>query len=176
MLIENLVQIGDKRLKQNLVPVEDFNDSELIELVRDLKDTLYQHELVGLASNQIGGRYRVFVTEVRRTAFRSPAKLDKFRVYINPELVSATEEKEEVFEGCGSVAYSKLFAPVVRPKGIKIKAQDMNGEEFVLEAEGLLSRVIQHEMDHLDNTEFVEKVVDWSRAMSSEEFRKQAEI
>lgn len=176
MVFEDLVQIGDEQLKNKLLQVENFSDPELLDLVRDMKDTLYKHELVGLASNQIGGRYRAFVTEVRRTAFRSPAKLDKFRVYINPELVSATEEKEEVFEGCGSVAYSKLFAPVVRPKGIKIKAQDMNGEEFVLEVEGLLARVIQHEMDHLDNTEFVEKVVDWSRAMSSEEFRKQAEI
>ena len=172
MVFDKLIQIGDEQLKKKLIQVENFSDPELLELVRDMKDTLYKHELVGLASNQIGGRYCIFVTEVRKTSFRNPAKLDKFRVYINPELVFASEDTEELFEGCGSVAYSKLFAPVIRPKVIKIKAKDMNGEEFTLEAKGLLSRVIQHEMDHLENIEFIEKVTDWSRAMSSEEYKK----
>ncbi len=172
MVFKDLKQIGDDLLKMKLIPVENFNDPELLELIINLKETLYSHELVGIASNQIGGRYRLFVTEVRKTKFRNPPKVDEFRVYINPELVSVSDEKEEVYEGCGSVAYSKLFAPVERPKVIKIKAIDMNGEEFILEAEGLLSRVIQHEMDHLANIEFIEKVTDWSRAMSSEEYRR----
>jgi peptide deformylase len=172
MIIDKLVQIGDEQLKKKLLQVANLKDLELVELVRDLIDTLYKHELVGIASNQIGGRYRVFVTEVRRTKFRNSVKVDKVRVYINPMLVYESNEKEEVFEGCGSVAYSKLFAPVLRSKVIKVKAQDITGEEFTLEADGLLARVIQHEIDHLNNIEFLEKVTDWSRALSSEEYRK----
>ncbi len=62
-----------------------------------------------------------------------------------------------IYEGCGSVAYAKLFAPVRRPEKIIIEASDANGNQFKLKAEGFLSRVIQHEYDHLDGIEFTEK-------------------
>ncbi|MCA9379779.1 peptide deformylase [Candidatus Dojkabacteria bacterium] len=172
MIIKDLKQIGDPHFKQKLNLVKDFSDSELLGLVKDLKDTLYIHELVGLAANQIGGSFRVFVTEVRKTKFRNPLKPDPLRVYINPEIIYYSEEMEESYEGCGSVAYSKLFAPVIRSNKIEICAKNINGKEFTLEAEGLLARVIQHEVDHLNNIEFIEKVSDWSKAMSSEEYRR----
>lgn len=77
-----------------------------------------------------------------------------------------------IYEGCGSVAYAKLFAPVKRPEKIVIKAIDENGNRFELKAGGMLSRVIQHEYDHLDGIEFTEKITDMRKIMSSEEYKK----
>ena len=77
-----------------------------------------------------------------------------------------------IYEGCGSVAYAKLFAPVRRPEKIIIEATDENGNKFRLKADGMLARVIQHEYDHLNGIEFTEKITDMRKIMSSEEYRK----
>ncbi len=172
MIYKELVQIGDPRLTQEMRQVMDFKDKKLQALLEELKENLYQHELVGLAANQIGSNYKVFVTEVRKTLYRNPEKTDPFRVFINPVIVSLSKNVNEVFEGCGSVAYSGLFAPVVRPESVTLQAYDENGKSFEYSADGLLARVIQHEIDHLNNIEFVTRVSNWSKAMSSGEYRK----
>jgi peptide deformylase len=81
-----------------------------------------------------------------------------------------------IYEGCGSVAYAKLFAPVRRPEKITIEALDENGNIFRLSADGMLARVIQHEFDHLNGIEFTEKITDMRKIMSSEEYRKRMVI
>ena len=172
MIIKDLIQIGNPKMNFRLKDVSDYKDPQVIKLIQDLKDTLYHHELVGIASNQIGGKYRIFVTEVRKTSFRNPVDKDMLRIYVNPSIIRTSREMEEIYEGCGSVAYSKLMVKVKRPKEIKIKAFDEEGRESILEAKGLLARVILHEMDHLNNIEFIEKVDDWKSAMSSEEYKK----
>lgn len=172
MIIEELVQIGDPKLAYQLQKVIDFRDLKLTTLIEDLKDSLYHHELTGIAANQIGGRYRVFVTEVRKTTYRNPTQLDQLRVYINPEIIELSDETIDIYEGCGSVAYGRLMAEVNRSRELKVKAFDEYGKLFTLRAKGLLARVIQHEMDHLDNVEFIMKVNNWRTAMSSEEYKK----
>ena len=128
--------------------------------------------MVGLASSQIGSKLKLFVTEVRKTSFRNPDILDHLRVYINPRITWFSKRQVTIYEGCGSVAYAKLFGPVKRPEKIIVKAIDEKGQTFVLKADGLLARVIQHEYDHLFGIEFTEKITDYRKIMSSKEYLK----
>jgi peptide deformylase len=125
-----------------------------------------------MAASQIGEKHRIFVTEVRKTSHRNPKDIDKLRVYINPKIIWSSKKEIVIYEGCGSVAYAKLFAPVKRPEKIIIEAFDENGDKFQFKTDGLLSRVIQHEYDHLDGIEFTEKITDIKKIMSSEEYIK----
>lgn len=129
------------------------------------------HNLIGIAASQIGEKLKIFVTEVRKTKYRN-LNTDKFRVYINPKITWLSEKDVVIYEGCGSVAYAKLFSPVKRPEKIIIEAIDENGNKFKLKADGMLSRVIQHEYDHLCGIEFTEKITDMRKIMSSEEYIK----
>ena len=81
-----------------------------------------------------------------------------------------------MYEGCGSVAYSKLFAPVKRPKEVSIEAFDEKGKKFKLKADGFLARVILHEYDHLEGIAFTEKITDVTKMMSSGEYIKQKNL
>ncbi len=125
-----------------------------------------------MAASQIGEKTRIFVTEIKKTAHRNPKDLDGLRVYINPKITWTSKKEVTMYEGCGSVAYAKFFAPVKRPEKIKVEAFDEKGEKFKLKADGLLSRVIQHEYDHLNGIEFIDKIADIKKALSSEEYIK----
>jgi peptide deformylase len=172
MVIKELTQIGDPDLLKPLKTVTNFNDPQISVLIKNLKNSLHHHELTGIAANQIAGEFRIFVTEVRKTTYRNPSELDKFRVYINPEITELSSETVAIYEGCGSVAYGQLMAEVDRAKSLTVKAFDEHGKEFSLAATGLLARVILHEIDHLDNIEFITKVKNWRSAMSSKEYKK----
>ena len=93
-------------------------------------------------------------------------------MYINPEIIWSSKKEITINEGCGSVAYAKLFSPIKRPGKIVIEAFDENGDKFSLAADGMLGRVIQHEYDHLNGVEFTEKIADMRKIMSSGEYKK----
>lgn len=171
MIIKDIVQIGNPILSQKSNPVTDFDSEETKRVIENLTDSVRFHDLIGMAASQIGEKLRIFVTEVRSTSYRNLEK-DKLRVYINPKITWFSKKQVVIYEGCGSVAYAKLFGPVERPESIIIEALDENGKKFELEADGMLARVIQHEYDHLDGIEFTEKITDMKKIMSSEEYRK----
>jgi peptide deformylase len=152
------IQVGDPRLKAPNKKINNFKDPKLKKIVEDLIDTIRAMELIGMAAPQIGENYRVFVTEPRETKFRTTDQADELRVYINPKIIKTSKDKSIIYEGCGSFVQGQLFGPVKRPKEITIEAQDLNGRRFRLTCDGLLARVIQHEYDHLDGIEFIEKV------------------
>ena len=135
-------------------------------MIQDLKDTLEEHGLIGIAAPQIGENYHIFVTEARNTAFRTLDKEDIFRVYINPRITWASYRYATIYEGCGSVLNGKLFGPVIRPSEVTIVAENEKGRRFQLKCDGILSRVIQHEHDHLHGIEFLEKVSNYSQLMT----------
>lgn len=172
MAVRNTIQIGDPRLKNTNQLVTDVNDSKVKQVIADLIDTMHENNLIGMAAPQIGENYQIFVTEPRETATRSKDQSDDLRVYINPKIISGSEEKIEIWEGCGCVANGALFAPVIRPKIITIKAMGQDGSIFQITADGILGRVIQHEQDHMIGVEFVEKISDYSRIMSKESYVK----
>lgn len=171
MIIKEIIQIGNPILSRKSEFVIDISSRETKKVITNLSDSVRYHDLIGMAASQIGEKLRIFVTEVRKTKYRN-LKMDKLRIYINPKIIWSSKKEVVIYEGCGSVAYAKLFAPVKRPEKIVIKAIDENGNEFELKADGMLSRVIQHEYDHLDGIEFTEKITDMRKIMSSEEYKK----
>lgn len=151
--------------------VSKINAQETQRVIKNLVDSMRYHNLIGMAASQIGEKLRIFVTEVRKTKYRN-LKKDQLRIYINPKIVWSSKKQVVIYEGCGSVAYVKLFAPVKRPEKIIVEAFDENGNKFRLKADGMLGRVIQHEYDHLDGIEFTEKITDMRKIMSLGEYKK----
>ncbi len=166
-----LIQAGDPRLKAKNKQISTINTPKLKKLIKDLKDTMYKADLIGIAAPQIGENWMIFITEPRKTKARKGAKAitDMLRIYINPKFVFKSKEEAEIYEGCGSVSD---FGPVSRPREVEVEALDEKGNKFRLLADGLLARVIQHEMDHLDGVEFIQKVSDYSKIMVQSNYRK----
>jgi peptide deformylase len=148
MSIREVIQIGDDRLKCENKTLSPANKELARKLVHDLKDTMLENDIVGIAAPQIGENYRIFITEPRETAYRKGNQVDGLRVFINPKIVIFSRDKTTIFEGCGSVG-KNFFGPVVRSKEIVIESYDENFNKFRLTCDGLLARVIQHEYDHL---------------------------
>jgi peptide deformylase len=131
--------------------------------------------LVGMAAPQVGENLRIFVTEVRKTKFRKLENLDALRVFVNPKIVRNSAKFVSDHEGCGSVAESGLFARVSRPEHLRVRALNEKGESFILETGGLLARIIQHEMDHLDGKVFLDRDYDPKSLKSTLEYLKYRE-
>jgi peptide deformylase len=175
-----VIQNGDPRLKAPNKKIIDFNDLKLKKIVSDLTDSMESNSLIGIAAPQIGENWRVFVTEPRETKNRDGNQVDELIVYINPKVINFSEEKIVIWEGCGSYKRSTRFGPVERSKEITIEASDLKGKRFSLTCDGILARVIQHEYDHLDGIEFVERMNDISdlrdRNYYLNEIKNQAEM
>ncbi len=171
MIIKEITQIGNPLLHQKSKFVVKIDSKDTQRVVKNLIDSMRHHDLIGIAASQIGEKLSIFVTEVRKTKYRN-LKKDKLRVYINPKITWLSKKEVILNEGCGSVAYAHLFAPVKRPEKIEVEAFDKNGNKFRFKADGMLSRVIQHELDHLNGIEFIEKVEDSKLYMSSGEYKK----
>lgn len=173
MAVKNTIQIGDPVLKRKNKVVSDFSDREVKKVVKDLIDTMKKRELIGMAAPQIGYNYKIFVTQPRKTKARNLTFKDKVRVYINPKLIKASKEKIVIWEGCGCVGVKDMFfGPVTRSKEITVQAQDENGKKFQIYTDGILARVILHELDHLEGIEFIEKVDDYKKLMHEAHYTK----
>lgn len=144
MALRNIRKIGDEILRKKSREVDTIND-RIKTLVKDMIDTMYDEDGVGLAAPQVGILKRIFVIDVYDD--------NGARVFINPEILE-TEGAETDMEGCLSIPGEQ--SEVERPTKVKVKALDLNGQEFVLEAEGLLARAICHENDHLNGVLFVD--------------------
>lgn len=112
-----------------------------------MAQTMYEAPGVGLAATQVNVHERILVLDVSETK-------DALRVFINPEIVWASEETELCEEGCLSVP--GIYDEVRRPARVRVRAQDAEGAFFELDCEGLLAVCVQHEMDHLQGKVFVE--------------------
>ena len=146
MAVLQILRYPDPRLHQVARPVEIFDD-RLRALVRDLAETMYAAPGVGLVATQVDVHERVIVIDV------SDAK-DQLRVFVNPEIVEASEDRKTYEEGCLSVP--GIYDEVERPDRVRVRAFDEHGKAFELEADGLLAVCLQHEMDHLNGRVFVQ--------------------
>lgn len=169
MAVKKVIEAGDPRLKAKNKIVSNFNSSQSQKLIKDLIDTMRKTDLIGIAASQIGENYMVFVTQPRNTQARKLGKTDKLRVYINPKITYKSKTQNIIYEGCGSVG---LFGPVSRSAEIEVQAIDEKGQKFSLRADGILARVIQHEYDHLNGIEFIQKVNDYSKIIVEKHYRK----
>jgi peptide deformylase len=170
MAVRKIIKAGDPRLKAKNKKIQKISSLQVQKLVKDLISSMHKADLIGIAAPQIGENYQIFVTEPRSTKARKSGPKDRIRVYINPKFIFKSQEESIIYEGCGSVSD---FGPVSRSKEVEVEAFNEEGKKFTLRADGLLARVIQHEMDHLDGIEFIQKVSDYNKIMVYEHYKKQ---
>lgn len=146
--------IPDPVLRSPASPVTDI-DQEIKELVADMWQTMYASKGIGLAAPQVGISRRVVVIDLQE---EDSSQL----TLINPQIISGSG-KVKSDEGCLSIP--NFRESIQRTKQIKISATNISGEQFELEADGLLSRCIQHEIDHLNGILFVDHLSRLKRDM-----------
>lgn len=145
MAILDILVYPDERLRTVAKPVERVDD-DIRALVKDMTETMYEANGIGLAATQVDVHKQVIVMDLSE-------ERNQVRVLINPKIIE--RDGEQVYdEGCLSVP--EYYAPVKRAERIKITALDEQGEIFELDADGLLAVCIQHEMDHLAGKVFVD--------------------
>ncbi|MBR6881028.1 MAG: peptide deformylase [Clostridiales bacterium] len=146
MALRNIVVEGDPILRKKSRPVDEISP-RIIKLLDDMAETMYlDNRGIGIAAVQVGVLRRVFIVDVGD----EHGKLE----FINPE-ITYTEGEQTYCEGCLSLPGKS--ADVERPEKIRIKALDRNGNEFELEADGLLAVCICHEYDHLEGILFTDR-------------------
>jgi peptide deformylase len=156
---------GDPVLRKKAAAIERFDDA-LREFVERMIVDMHENDGVGLAAPQIGQPVRIAVVD-ETGGQREPY------VLINPEITSASSEIAEDEEGCLSIPDIRL--KVKRPISISVTAYNQNGEKVVIEnAEGLLARALQHEIDHLDGILFVDRASPVARQLVSGKLKKLA--
>ncbi|MBI3984457.1 MAG: peptide deformylase [Candidatus Levybacteria bacterium] len=170
MSVRKVIEAGNTLLKAKNKIVLDFKSPRVKKVIKDLIDTMPKASLIGIAGCQIGENYMIFATHPRNTKARKLGKVDKLRVFINPKITYKSKKTNLIYEGCGSVA--DIFGPVIRPEEIEVQAFDQNGQKFSLRANGILARVIQHEYDHLQGIEFIQKVSDYSKIVVKKHYKK----
>lgn len=132
-------------LKSKMAEVtqDEIKNGSLNELFSDMKDAMRSHNGIGLAANQIGVNKRIFIIDEK---IAKEAKLPE--IFINPEITEYAKEEDEMEEGCLSIP--EYYTNIKRPKKIKIKALDQDGNKLRLRVRGFAARVLQHETDHLN--------------------------
>ncbi|HEV7617578.1 MAG TPA: peptide deformylase [Burkholderiaceae bacterium] len=146
MSLLNILRYPDPRLHKIARPVTAF-DARLKQLVADMAETMYEAPGIGLAASQVDVHEQIIVIDTSDTR-------SDLRVFINPEIVWASAEKQIYDEGCLSVP--GVYDGVERHAQVKARALDVSGKPFEVEADGLLAVCIQHEIDHLKGKVFVE--------------------
>lgn len=149
MAILTIRQLGDEALSKVCKPVKVITP-RIEQLVEDMYDTMYEAGGVGLAAPQVGVLKRIVVIDVTPDpeAGEEPSEEDVLRfTMINPRIVSSDGEQTG-YEGC--LSYAGMSGVVTRPNHVVARYTDLDGNEYEVEAEGLLARAICHELDHLD--------------------------
>jgi peptide deformylase len=150
---------GDPVLKTRAAPVETFDDA-LAHLAEEMLTTMREHEGVGLAANQVGRLRRILVA----------ATEDQEYVIVNPQIEEAAKTTEKAVEGCLSIP--DIQVEIERPTAVTLSGQDSTGAPLRIEASGLLARIFQHEVDHLDGVLILDRTDRESRKAAMREMRE----
>lgn len=164
-----IITVPDPVLKQTAQPVSKVDDDLRVQLDR-MYNTMRAAPGIGLAANQVGLLNRVFVMHVEKDP-RDPETEDTGPVFLtNPEIIWRSEQTSVLEEGCLSIPGQ--YAQVERPLSVRVKYLDYQGDEAEMEASGLISHVIQHELDHLNGVLFVDYLSRLKRDMMIKRVRK----
>jgi len=155
----DLRKFGDPVLKTRAAPVETFDES-LARLAEEMLATMREREGVGLAANQVGRLKRILVAAIE----------DQEYVIVNPTIEETARSTEKDLEGCLSIP--GIQVEVERPTAVTVSGQDASGAPLHLEASGLLARVLQHEVDHLDGVLILDRTDRQSRKNAMREMRE----
>ncbi len=156
--------MGDPVLRTEAEEVSAFDD-DLQALVRDMFETMYHAEGIGLAAPQIGLSMRLIVVDLRRED-----EDDEPLALVNPRLSWQSSETDKLPEGCLSIP--GLEEVVERPVRVVVEAHDPEGNAVTVEAEDLLARALQHEIDHVDGVLFLDRVSALKRKMLLKKWKK----
>ncbi|MBX5165893.1 MULTISPECIES: peptide deformylase [unclassified Rhizobium] len=166
MTIKPLIILPDPVLRQISKPIERV-DADLQRLADDMLETMYDAPGIGLAAVQIGVPRRMLVIDIAREGEEKQPQ-----VFINPEIVTSSDERSVYEEGCLSIP--DYYAEVERPAVVSVKYLDRNGKEQTVEADGLLATCLQHEIDHLNGVLFIDYISRLKREMVIKKFTKAA--
>jgi peptide deformylase len=155
-----ILHFPDPRLRTRAAPLEQVDD-DVRTLVDNMFETMYEAPGIGLAATQVNVHRRIIVIDISE-------EKDQPLVFINP-VITQTSGSEEMEEGCLSVP--GIYETVSRAEAIEVTALDRSGQEFEMQAEGLLAVCIQHEVDHLDGKLFV----DYLSTLKRQRIRKRIE-
>lgn len=165
MALLPILRYPDPRLHKKAAQVDTVDDG-IRKLVADMAETMYEAPGIGLAATQVDVHKRVIVIDVSEDK-------SKLLAFINPEIL-AREGEQVCEEGCLSVP--GVYEKVVRSERVVVRALDLQGATFTLEADGLLAVCIQHEVDHLDGKVFVEHLSRLKQGRIKARLAKQARI
>ena len=163
-MVREIVTYPAEVLKKPTLEVSDI-DREVKSLIKDMFDTMYSAEGVGLAANQIGVPLSVMVIDTTPKEDVPDLKL----VLINPEVIES-EGKQKYKEGC--LSFPGLSVEVERAKRVKVRALNEHGEPLEVVLEDFPAIVFQHELDHLKGITFIDRLKGWRRRLALEKYRK----
>lgn len=153
-------------LREKCRPVSEI-DEEILQLLDSMTETMYEAPGIGLAASQVGSIHRVIVVDVGDD--EATGRTGRLYQLINPEIVEA-EGSIESEEGCLSIP--DVRESVKRSKNIVVRALDRSGKELAIDADGLLSICLQHEIDHLDGILFIDRISRLRRELIKKRLRK----
>ena len=160
MSLKEIIIYPDPVIKKKSESVEEV-DEEIKQLIDDMTETMYASRGVGLAAVQIGILKRVIVVNVG----------EELVALVNPEILE-NEGESQMEEGC--LCLPGVLIDVKRSEKVKVKGLNEKGEEVVVDAEGLLARAFQHEVDHLNGILIIDKVSRIKRELLTNKLRKEA--
>ena len=167
MAVRRIEMMGSRVLREEAAPVQEIDD-ELRRLVRDLLDTMYDAGGIGLAAPQVGVSRRVLVVDVPGEEGTGAAP--QVHTLVNPVVADSSAQTERESEGCLSIP--GIEESVTRPARVTVEALAPDGRPVRIEADGLLARVLQHEIDHLDGVLFVDRLSPFKRRLVLKKWRK----
>ena len=153
-MIVNILKYGSPAIRKNSVEIT--NDDNLVEIVKNLFDTLKKDGGLGLAAPQIGILKRIFLMDTSPLNKDDPEIEKVEQAFINPEILERSSETINYEEGCLSIP--GIYEIVERPAKIKVRYQDSSFNTIEKELDGIQARIFQHEYDHLDGILFIDRL------------------
>lgn len=170
MSVLPIVEIPDPRLRLVSKPVDEVDDG-VRQFVADMFDTMYAANGIGLAAIQVGVDQRILVIDLQADEDEEGKPIRAPKAYINPEILSASDELSIYNEGCLSIP--DQYAEVRRPARCRVRWLDETGASHEEELDGLLATCMQHEIDHLNGVLFIDHVSRLKRDMLLKKLAKQ---
>jgi peptide deformylase len=170
MAVLPIVEVPDSVLREVSAPVPKVDDA-VRTLVADMTETMYAAHGIGLAAIQVGVPSRVVVIDLQEGEDEEGKPIRSPRAYINPEILSVSDERSTYNEGCLSIP--EQYAEVERPARCRVRWLDEQGAGHEEELDGLLATCMQHEIDHLNGVLFIDHISRLKRSMLLKKLDKQ---
>ncbi len=162
-MIYTIRKYGDPILRKKTEPVTEF-DNDLKAVFADMLETMYASNGTGLAASQIGLSKHMLVLDA------STEEQTIIFTLANAQVVEHSKEKTEFEEGC--LSFPGITEKISRPSSIKVRANDQDGRELLIEASGFLAIVLQHEIDHLNGVVFIDRMTPIRKMLHSKELKE----